>query len=110
MRAEMLLKQRGVTEIEKIVEKQSTLLELPEDYISYEPYKALVLEVGPGRVNVNVGSKSEELPSIHVKGFVRAQVKKGDIVLVKPNTQYEVKLDGEWLYFIRESDVLGVIE
>jgi len=94
----------------KIVEKQSTLLELPEDYISYEPYKALVLEVGPGRVNVNVESKSEELPSIHIKGFVRAQVKKGDIVLVKPNTQYEVKLDGEWLYFIRESDVLGVIE
>ena len=94
----------------KVVEKQQGLLELPENYTSYEPYKAEVLEVGPGRVNVNVESKSEELPSIPIKGFVRAQVKKGDVVLVKPNTQYEVKLNGEWLYFIRESDVLGVIE
>jgi co-chaperonin GroES (HSP10) len=94
----------------RLVEKSLSLIELPENYISYEPYKAEVLEVGPGRININVESKSEELPSIHIKGFIRSQVKKGDIVLVKPNTQYEVKLNGEWLYFIRESDVLGVVE
>jgi co-chaperonin GroES (HSP10) len=91
-------------------QEQVGLIALPDNYISYEPYYAEVLEVGPGKVNVLVDSKTDELPSVRVKGFSKAQVKKGDTVLVKQNTQYEVKINGEWLYFIREQDVLGVVE
>ena len=94
----------------RIKEETPSLIALPENHISYEPYCAEVLAVGPGKINVKVDTKTEELPSVAVKGFVKAQVKKGDAVLVKQNTQYEVKIDNEWLYFIREQDVLGVVE
>ena len=94
----------------RIKEETQSLIALPEYHISYEPYYAEVLAVGPGKINVLVDTKTEELPSVTVKGFIKAQVKKGDKVLVKQNTQYEVKIDNEWLYFIREQDVLGVVE
>ena len=93
--------------IKAIKEKKESLIELPEGSISYEPFRAEVLETGPGKVFIEVESETNR---INVRGSAKIGVKKGDIVIVKHNVDYPVKINGQWLSVVKESDILAVYE
>ena len=67
------------------------------DTASEKPQEGSVLSVGPGRVLDN-GKR------------VEMEVKSGDTVLFAKYAGTEVKLDGEELLILRESDILAVVE
>ena len=65
------------------------------DTAKEKPQEALVVAVGPGR---NEDGKR-----------VGLEVKKGDKVLIGKYSGTEVKLDGEDLLIMKESDIMGII-
>ena len=67
------------------------------DTAKEKPLEAEVISVGPGARNDN-GS------------IIAPDVKAGDLILIGKYSGTEVKIDGEDLLIIKESDVLGVIE
>jgi chaperonin GroES len=66
------------------------------DTAKEKPQEGTVLAVGPGRLN----DKGER---------VKPEVKKGDVVLYAKYAGTEVKIDGEDLLILKESDVLAVV-
>lgn len=88
-------------------EKPQSLIELPENAVNYEPFEADVLSTGPGKVFIELDKSTNQT---RVKGAGRTQLKVGQRVLVRANTDYPVKLNGEWLKVVRESDIYGIVE
>ena len=88
-------------------DKEQSLIQLAETH-SYEPFDAEVLETGPGKVCLEM--EAGDCPKVRVKGAHKITVKKGDKVLVKHNIDYPVKINGEWLAVVKESDILAVYE
>jgi chaperonin GroES len=66
------------------------------DTAKEKPQEGTVLAVGPGRLN-DKGAR------------VTPEVKKGDVVLYARYAGTEVKIDGEELLILKESDVLAVV-
>jgi chaperonin GroES len=67
------------------------------DTAKEKPQEALVVSVGPGRVNDD-------------GKVVPLDVKKGDKVLFGKYSGSEVTLDGEEHLIIREEDILGIVQ
>jgi chaperonin GroES len=67
------------------------------DTAKEKPMQGEILSVGPGVRN----EKGEIVP---------LEVKKGDIVLFGKWSGTEVKIDGEDLMIMKESDILGIVE
>jgi chaperonin GroES len=66
------------------------------DTAKEKPQEALVVAVGPGRVN----DEGKVTP---------LDVKKGDKILFGKWSGSEVKIDGEELLIMKESDILGIV-
>ena len=62
-----------------------------------KPHEGKVIAVGPGARN----ERGEVVPT---------EVKKGDRILFAKWSGTEVKIDGEELVILKESDILGVVE
>ena len=62
-----------------------------------KPHEGQVIAVGPGARN----ERGEVVPT---------EVKKGDRILFAKWSGTEVKIDGEELVILKESDILGVVE
>ena len=77
-------------------EKTAGGLYIP-DTAKEKPSKGEVIAVGPG----NVGEDGKR---------VALGVKKGDLVLFNKYAGTEVKLDGEEMIIVRQSDILAVVE
>ena len=67
------------------------------DTVKEKPQEGEVIAVGPG-----AGDESGELIPLDLKG--------GDLVLFGKWSGTEVKIDGEDLLIMKESDIMGVIE
>jgi len=80
---------------EEITSKSGIVI--PETANKERPMKGEVVSVGPGKMMENGALKKME-------------VKKGDKVLFTKYGPTEVKVDGEELLVLNESDVLGIIE
>lgn len=61
-----------------------------------KPQEALVVAVGPGKVENG--------------NLIKMDVKAGDRVLFSKYSGNEIKLDGEELVILRQDDILGIIE
>ena len=77
-------------------ERTSGGIIIPET-VQEKPHEGEVIAVGPGARN----ERGELVPS---------EVKKGDRVLFAKWSGTEVKIDGEDLVILKESDILGVVE
>ena len=86
---------RVVIKVLEEEEKTAGGIVLP-DTAKEKPQKGEVLAVGPGAVRED-GTR------------VPPEVKKGDEVLVAKYAGTEVKIDGEELLILRESDILAVV-
>jgi len=96
----MKLKPLGDRLIVRAVEEEETTasgIVLP-DTAKEKPQKGEVLAVGDGNRNENTGER------------VPLDVSEGDIVLYSKYGGTEVKVDGEDLLVLRESDVLAKVE
>ena len=67
------------------------------DSAKEKPAKGKVISVGPGRILDN----GERAP---------LSVKKNDVVVYSKYAGNDVKIDGEEIVIMRESDILGIIE
>jgi chaperonin GroES len=67
------------------------------DTAKEKPAKGKVLSIGPGKLLEN-GNRAE------------LSVKKNDVVVYSKYAGNEVKIDGDELIIMRESDILGIIE
>ena len=67
------------------------------DTAAEKPQQAEVIEVGEGKVSEKTGNR------------VAPSVKKGDKVLISKYGGTEVKIDGEDLLIINETDILGIL-
>ncbi|MFA4891092.1 MAG: co-chaperone GroES [Candidatus Gracilibacteria bacterium] len=85
-----------VKAIEEEITSKSGIV-IPETANKERPMKGEVIAVGPGKVLDNGQKRAME-------------VKKGDKVLFTKYGPTEVKVDGEELLVLNESDVLAVIE
>lgn len=83
---------------------EGTIL-LPENHSNFEPIEGTVVNCGPGKV---VTKRTEA--GIIVKGAHKSTVKPGDRVLIQRNTEYNIKVDGEWLIVVKEADIIGVLD
>jgi chaperonin GroES len=70
---------------------------IPETAREERPIRGRVIAVGPGKRN----EKGELIPP---------SVKEGQIVIFKKYAPDEVKIDDKEYYFIRDDDILAVIE
>jgi chaperonin GroES len=70
---------------------------IPETAREERAIKGKVIAVGPGRMN----DQGQRLPM---------NVKEGQIVLFKKYAPDEVKIDDKEYYFIREEDIIAIIE
>jgi len=68
------------------------------DSAKEKPIIATVVAAGPGALNEDGGKR------------IALDVKEGDRVLISKWAGTEVKIDGEELVIVKESDILGVIE
>lgn len=71
----------------------------------YEPIVGTVVECGPGKVFCN----RDKDGVVSVTGFAKSQVQVGDRVIAQRNTEYNIKVNNEWLMLFRESDIIGVL-
>jgi chaperonin GroES len=85
--------------VQAIVEEQTTAsgIVLP-DTAKEKPQKGKVLAVGDGRINEETGKRTP------------LDVSKGDEVLYSKYGGTEIKVDGEELLVLRESDVLAKVQ
>ena len=96
----MKLKPLGDRVIVQALEEEETTasgIVLP-DTAKEKPQKGKVLAVGDGRVNEETGKRTP------------LDVSEGDEVLYSKNGGTEIKVDGEDLLVLRESDVLAKVE
>jgi chaperonin GroES len=77
-------------------EKTAGGIVLP-DTAKEKPMKGTVLAVGPGKL-LDTGKRSE------------VAVKKGDVVLYGKYSGSDIKVEGEELKILHESDLLGIVE
>lgn len=70
---------------------------IPESVDKERPTKGKVISVGPGKLTEN----GERLPM---------SVKEGDVILFRKYAPDEIKIDEKEYYFIKESDILAIIE
>lgn len=70
---------------------------IPETAREERPIKGKVIAVGPGKLN----DKGERMPMT---------IKEGQIVIFKKYAPDEVKIEDQEYYFVREDDVLAIIE
>ena len=89
------LSDRVVVKAQEAEEKTSSGLYIP-DSAKEKPQRGTVISVGPGRVEN--GAKIE------------LTVKEGDTVLYGKYSGTEIALDGEDYLFMRESDILGIVQ
>ncbi len=73
---------------------------------SFEPFTGTVVNVGPGKVFC---AKDKD-GGVTVKRSIKSLVKIGDRVLVQKNSEYEIKINGEWLTLVKEQDIFGVLD
>jgi chaperonin GroES len=85
--------------IEPLKEEEVTKggIVIPETAREERAIKGKVIAVGPGKLN----DKGERLP---------LTIKEGQIVIFKKYAPDEVKIDDKEYYFVREDDVLAIIE
>lgn len=79
---------------------------LPEQRMDFEPFTGTVLQTGPGKVFC----ARDKDGIITVKGATKTLLKQGDRVMCQRNTEYEIKVNDEWLVLVKESDVIGVLD
>lgn len=70
---------------------------IPETAREERAVKGKVIAVGPGKLN----EKGEKIPM---------SVKEGQIVIFKKYAPDEIKIDDKEYYFIREDDIMAIIE
>jgi len=68
------------------------------DTAQEKPQEGEIMSVGPGAINEKTGARTP------------MEVKAGDTILFAKWAGNEIKLDGEELLIMKESDVLGVVE
>ncbi len=68
------------------------------DTAQEKPQEGEIMSVGPGAINEKTGARTP------------MEVKVGDMILFAKWAGNEIKLDGEELLIMKESDVLGVVE
>ena len=68
------------------------------DTVAEKPQEGEVISIGPGVIDEKTGKRTP------------LEVKAGDYVLFGKWSGTEVKLDGEELLIMKESDILGVLE
>jgi chaperonin GroES len=85
--------------IEPIKEEEVTKggIVIPETAREERAIKGKVIAVGPGKLN----EKGERIP---------LTIKEGQTVIFKKYAPDEIKIDDKEYYFVREDDVLAVIE
>lgn len=71
-----------------------------------EPLLGTVVQCGPGKVFC----ERDKDGVILVKGAAKTQLKPGDRVLCQRNTEYNIKVNNEWLLLFKEADVFGVLD
>jgi chaperonin GroES len=79
---------------------------LPEQRTDFEPFTGTVIQAGPGKVFC-VRDKDD---IVTVKGAAKTALKPGDKVMCQKNTEYEIKVNDEWLVIVKEGDIIGVLE
>ena len=84
--------------VRRVKEEQKTSggIIIPET-AQEKPQEGVIVAVGPGALN-ELGKR------------IPPEVKEGDFVLFGKWTGTEVKIDGEELLIMKESDILGIIE
>jgi len=70
---------------------------IPETAREERAIKGKVISVGPGKLN----DKGERMP---------LNVKEGQVVIFKKYAPDEVKIDDKEYYFVREDDILAIVE
>ncbi|HZO36353.1 MAG TPA: co-chaperone GroES [Solirubrobacteraceae bacterium] len=96
----MKLKPLGDRLIVRAIDEEETTasgLVLP-DTAKEKPQKGTVLAAGDGKINEDTGKRTP------------LDVAKGDVVLYSKYGGTEIKVDGEELLVLRESDVLAKVE
>jgi len=96
----MKLKPLGDRLIVRAIEEEETTasgIVLP-DTAKEKPQKGKVIAAGDGRINEDTGKRTP------------LDVKEGDEVLYSKYGGTEIKIDGEDLLVLRESDVLALVE
>lgn len=88
------------------VKIQEGSIVLPEQRMDFEPFTGTVLQTGPGKVFC----ARDKDGIITVKGATKTLLKQGDRVMCQRNTEYEIKVNDEWLVLVKESDVIGVLD
>lgn len=88
------------------VKTQEGSIVLPEQRMDFEPFTGTVLQTGPGKVFC----ARDKDGIITVKGATKTLLKQGDRVMCQRNTEYEIKVNDEWLVLVKESDVIGVLD
>ena len=85
--------------VRRIKENQKTAggIIIP-DTVAEKPQEGEVISVGPGAIDERSGKRTA------------LEVKAGDIVLFGKWSGTEVKLDGQDLLIMKESDILGVLD
>lgn len=85
--------------IEPIKEDEVTKggIVIPETAREERPVKGKVIAVGPGKLN----DKGERIP---------LNIKEGQTVIFKKYAPDEIKIDDKEYYFVREDDILAVVE
>lgn len=88
------------------VKTQEGSIVLPEQRMDFEPFTGTVLQTGPGKVFC----ARDKDGIITVKGATKTLLNQGDRVMCQRNTEYEIKVNDEWLILVKESDVIGVLD
>lgn len=85
--------------VRRIKEDQKTAggIIIPET-AQEKPQEGEVIAVGPGAINEHTGARTA------------LEVKAGDFVLFGKWSGTEVKVDGDELLIMKESDILGIVE
>ena len=68
------------------------------DTVAEKPQEGEIISVGPGAIDEKTGKRTP------------LEVKPGDVVLFGKWSGTEVKIDGEDLLIMKESDIVGVLE
>ena len=79
---------------------------LPEQRTDFEPFTGTVIQTGPGKVFC----ARDKDGIVIVKGATKTLLKPEDRVMCQKNTEYEIKVNDEWLIIVKEGDIIGVLE
>lgn len=79
---------------------------LPEQRTDFEPFTGTVIQTGPGKVFC----ARDKDGIVTVKGATKTLLKSGDRVMCQKNTEYEIKVNDEWLVLVKETDIIGILD